>query len=139
MILLILELQYIKSFSELDVVEPAYLQIIYEKMEMIIEFKLINPDFILSIFDEDLTVKKLIFKSSEEDEDNEDEKKPVFKQSFVTFLFIILVAAVGLGIALLFLSSSKKFVKYRDILIDLIIAKFIWNGVYKSLTIGYLS
>ena len=134
LILLILELQYIKNYKELDVVLPALIQIVNEKIEIIVEFKFLNPDFILKMIDKDLDMNKLMFQI-----DSDAEDKPVMKESFMTFVFLIGLFFMLFVIAFLVLNFSKKFKKQRQILIDLVLSALVWNGVFQSLTFGYLS
>ena len=47
LLILLLELQLIKNFKELDIIQPALMQIIFSKIENVIEFKFLNPNFIL--------------------------------------------------------------------------------------------
>ena len=103
LILLILELQYIKNYQELDVVLPALIQIVNEKIEIIVEFKFLNPDAILKMIDKDLNMNKLMFQI-----DSDAEDKPVMKESFMTFVFLIGLFFMLFVIAFLVLNFSKS-------------------------------
>lgn len=136
LILLIIELQYIKNYQELDIVLPAFLELVYEKIELIVEFKYLNPDALLKMIDQDLSVKKLMFKDKDEGGEND---APVMTESFMTFLFVVGLFIMIFAIVLLVLNSSKKLEKHKQIVIDLVLAALVWNGVFQSLTFGYLS
>lgn len=113
---------------------PALIQIVNEKIEIIVEFKFLNPDAILKMIDKDLNMNKLMFQI-----DSDAEDKPVMKESFMTFVFLIGLFFMLFVIAFLVLNFSKKFKKQRQILIDLVLSALVWNGVFQSLTFGYLS
>ena len=135
LILLILELQYIKNYQELDVVLPAFLEMVYDKIELIVEFKFLNPDALLKMIDEDLSVKKLMFKDATEGADD----KPVLQESFMTFMFLMALCFLIFLVVMFVLTTNKRFKKQKQALIDMAVATLVWNGVLQSYTIGYFS
>lgn len=60
MIVLLLEVQFIKNFNKLDLNQPALMDIVFEKIETIIEFKFLNPNFILKMIDPRLSIGVLL-------------------------------------------------------------------------------
>ena len=82
------------------------MQIIYDKIEYIIEFKCLNPDFILSLINEELSMGHLMF-GHEEDGGHDHDEETHMQEGLITFLFL-LVVSIMFFVSVLILSLTKS-------------------------------